>query len=176
MPINGSSADAYLRLDDGALVAQCDVDTFRASGPGGQKRNKTDSAVRLRHRPTGVMSQAVESRSQHENRARALRRLRLALALEVRGSIDVETYRPSATLIACAREHGKLAVGLRDPRRPGVIAEVLDVLFACGGRLSIAARHLGVTTANLSAFIGADGKVKATVNQRRRQLDLNPLR
>ena len=59
---------------DEALLAQCDLDRFRASGPGGQKRNKTDSAVRLRHRPSGLVGEANESRSQHENRARALRR------------------------------------------------------------------------------------------------------
>ena len=102
---NGPAAGAYLELDDRALLAQCDVDTFRASGPGGQKRNKTDSAVRLRHRPTGVMSRGVESRSQHENRARALKRLRQTLALKVRGSIDLETYQPSEMLPPKSESH-----------------------------------------------------------------------
>ena len=64
------------RLTDAELIAQCDVDTYRASGPGGQKRNKTSSAVRLRHEPTGLIAIAEESRSQHENKAKAVKRLR----------------------------------------------------------------------------------------------------
>ena len=71
----------FLTLDDRALLAQCAFDRFRASGPGGQKRNVTDSAVRLRHQPSGVSAESNESRSQHENRARALRRLRRAMAI-----------------------------------------------------------------------------------------------
>src|SRR6478672_1087724 len=69
------------------LLAQCEVDTYRASGPGGQKRNKTSSAVRLRHPPTGLIVIAEESRSQHENKAKALRRLRRALYLELRNPL-----------------------------------------------------------------------------------------
>ena len=75
---------AWTDLSDAQLLAQCEVDTYRASGPGGQKRNKTSSAVRLRHPPSGLIVIAEESRSQHENRARALRRLRQALYLKLR--------------------------------------------------------------------------------------------
>ena len=56
------------------------VTFYRASGPGGQKKNKTESAVRIKHLPTGIIVTAAESRSQHENRATALQRLRERLA------------------------------------------------------------------------------------------------
>ncbi len=51
------------------------VDTFRASGPGGQHRNKTDSGVRMTHIPSGTVVTATEDRSQHKNRHVARQRL-----------------------------------------------------------------------------------------------------
>ncbi|PWZ13827.1 Peptide chain release factor 2 [Zea mays] len=64
------------------LMEQCDMGTFKASGPGGQHRNKRESAVRLKHLPTGIIAQVVEDRSQHKNRASALSRLRTLIALK----------------------------------------------------------------------------------------------
>ena len=50
-----------LALTERELLSQCKMETFRASGPGGQHRNKTDSGVRLRHLPTGLVSQVCEA-------------------------------------------------------------------------------------------------------------------
>ncbi len=66
-------------LTDEALLAECRVETFTAGGPGGQHQNRTESAVRLTHVPTGISVVARESRSQHRNRKTALARLRAAL-------------------------------------------------------------------------------------------------
>ena len=74
------AARAALALDDGGLLGQCEVSTFVGSGPGGQHRNKTASAVRMVHLPTGITVTATERRSQAQNRGAALERLRAALA------------------------------------------------------------------------------------------------
>src|SRR5437016_12011337 len=83
----GLKRETWTALTDAQLLHQCEVDTYRASGPGGQKRNKTSSAVRLRHPPTGLIVIAEESRSQHENKARALTPLAHALVLHLRDDL-----------------------------------------------------------------------------------------
>ncbi|MDO8949627.1 MAG: peptide chain release factor-like protein [Actinomycetota bacterium] len=66
--------------DDADLLAACDVQTFRATGPGGQSVNTTDSAVRMRHRDSGVVVVCRAERSQLMNKRACLRRLREKLA------------------------------------------------------------------------------------------------
>src|SRR5437016_14179476 len=101
---------AWTSLTDPQLLQECEVDTYRASGPGGQKRNKTSSAVRIRHLPSGLIVIAEESRSQHENRAKALKRLRQALYLKIRDEIAAEQLKPQ-----CLAE----LPDYRDAREPG---------------------------------------------------------
>ena len=157
-------------------MAQCEVDRYRSGGPGGQKRNKTSSAIRLRHSPTGLAVVANEDRSQHVNLIRAIRRLREAIALEVRSVIDPEKYARSALLASCVSHDGRLCLGRRDQRYYPAISEILDVLAACGGRVSEVARCLGVPTANLVKLIQSDPKLRQRVNQLRAAAGVKPLK
>ncbi len=168
--------DAYISADDSVLLGQSEVDRYRARGPGGQKRNKTDSAVRVRHKPTQMVGMAVESRSQHQNRAKALKRLRRTIALKIRAPIDPGRYQPGPTVAECLTRDGRLHVGMKDHRYDLVLAEVLDLIEACGCRVSLAARKLGISTAKLVAFVGRDPKLKARVNEFRAAEGIKPLR
>jgi ribosome-associated protein len=73
------TAAEALRLSDELLLRACEVSFFVGSGPGGQHRNKTASAVRILHVPSGLSVTATERRSQSQNRSVALARLRMAL-------------------------------------------------------------------------------------------------
>jgi hypothetical protein len=175
------SRHAWTALTDEELLGQCEVDTYRASGPGGQKRNKTSSAVRLRHPPTGLLVIAEESRSQHENKARALRRLRQALFLKLREELSADALAPEVLavrpeLAAVRTGAGRLEVGRKDPRFWPVAGVVLDVLQAVGARVSDAARLLGISTGNLIDFLGTDPKLWEQANVLRQRGGQKPLK
>ena len=85
----------FARLSDDDLARQCEAEAFHASGPGGQGVNTTDSAVRMRHLPTGIVVTSREQRSQLQNRAACLRKIRQQLELRSRRPKVRKATKPS---------------------------------------------------------------------------------
>lgn len=172
----GGATPDWLDLDDRQLLAQCEVHTYRASGPGGQKRNKTDSAVRLHHGPTKLIVVATESRSQHENKARALRRLRQAIALQVRRPVDRATFTPPAWFGEALGPDRQQRLSVKSPVYWHAARLALDVLDACAGAVAEAAALLGMSTAQLIRLIETDPKAWEQANRIRQRHRCKPLR
>mmetsp|Transcript_2052 Transcript_2052/g.7497 ORF Transcript_2052/g.7497 Transcript_2052/m.7497 type:complete len:240 (+) Transcript_2052:117-836(+) len=184
--VAGDFADSdYLRLSDEDLLKQCRVDTRRDSGPGGQHRNKVESAVRITHLPTGVISNAAEDRSQIRNKGVAIKRLRKTIACEVRRPeawlepINAQTV-SAATLppeLAGILPTTKLAkkIGKSNDLRPVGEQMLLDVLAAARGSVGDAARYLGASTNQVTKVLASEDELFAAANRIRAGYDLKPL-
>ena len=117
-PALRAAARRALALPEPALLDECEESFFVASGPGGQHRTKTESGVRLVHRPTAVVVTATERRSQLQNRGAALERLRARLAILAREPKPRRATKPTRG----AKERrltAKKQVGRRKTERKG---------------------------------------------------------
>lgn len=173
--ISLTDRDAWLLASDEQLLAQCEEYRLRVSGPGGQHRNKTESGIRLHHKPTDITVNATERRSQHENRAKAVGRLREAIAVQVRRAGDGDSFRSPDALVGVIAD-GRIIIGRRDPRQLVLLAWVLDSLAGLEGRAGDAARLFGLTTSQMVGLLKAEPKRLAAANAIRRQFGLEALR
>ena len=153
--------DALLAMEDNELLAQCRVDTARGRGPGGQKRNKTESAVQITHIESGISACNDVSRSQHQNKAAALQRLRLEIALRLRSE---EKTQPGPM------------PGLKSDAFPLWAARVLDCLDSNGYRISDAAAQLEMSTSQLVKALSKCPPLWQFVNAQRVNLGLKQIR
>lgn len=154
-----------------ALLAQCDVQFVRRSGPGGQHRNKVATAVVLLHRPTGVGAEANERRSQAENRSVALFRLRLNLALEVRTASEEPSRLWQSR--CCS---GRINVSPTHDDFPALLAEALDLMAANDFDPKPAGDRLGCSISQLVKLLKKEPRAMFLVNQNRASRNLHPLR
>jgi hypothetical protein len=160
-------------LDSDALLAECRVRFTRRSGPGGQHRNKVETAVVLHHLPTEIEAEASERRSQAENRQMALWRLRIKLALGIRCPVMPDTA-PSQRWLA-RLQGSRIAVSTQHADYPALLAEALDRLAVHGFEPQGAAKALRTTASQLWKLLEGEPLAVRQVNDARRTLGLRPL-
>ena len=159
-------------LEPSRLLKQCDLGLGRSTGPGGQHRNRRDTAVTLVHQPTGIQASATERRRQQENRSAALRRLRVKLAVEVRTPRPTE---PSA-MWRTRRQGRSMSVNPKHMDYPALLAEALDVLALMNWDVAKSAGRLGISMSQLTRLLRHEKAAFALVNHQRQERGFPPLR
>ena len=156
--MTATERNAWLVSDDDALMRACDLIMQKGTGNGGQKINKTSSAVRLRHRPTGIAVAANEERSQARNRHIALRKLRYEIALRVHADPSGSQFEllPSPS----SSNHARLILWT---------AALFDRLAASGFDLAQTAEFCGVSTSQLERAMRKYPQIWRSFSETRQQ-------
>lgn len=158
------------------LLAECVVRRQRRSGPGGQHRNKVETAVVLVHQPTGIRSEATEQRSQAANEQVAIHRLRVKLAIQVRSNGEAGDGHRASPLWRSRLQAQKISIARTHEDFPRLLAEALDILSTLDFDVKECAQQLGTTSSQLVRFFKLEPEVLIYVNERRAKRELNPLR
>lgn len=150
--------DEILKMDDAELSRHCELEFFKGSGNGGQKRNKTSSAVRVRLIGTAYSAVDCTERSQHRNRSSALAKLRMLIAF---GEREIPAQPPER--FECALGHAEY---------PLWIAHLLDVAAEEMWELKAVAARTGCTVSALVKKLARDPMLWQFANAERSRLNL----
>ena len=160
---------ACLPID--ALLEQCEIRRTRASGPGGQHRNKVETAIEIIHKPSGLHAMATERRSQDQNRQVAIDRLRIHLAVYLR-TVSSDFVEPSPLWVSRCRNN-RISCSDQHDDFPSMISEALNAVDAKSWDVKRAAAALGCSTSQLVRFIA---KAPDALNHMNSQREANGLK
>ena len=160
-------------LDAAELLQHCTVTTGRAGGPGGQHRNKVETRVVVVHDATGCLGEGSETRSQERNRAAAVQRLRVNLALALRGDGLAD---PAARAVVDRRSPAGFKLNPLHADWPVVLAAVLDECALERWDVRAAGRRLGVSASRVVRALKIEPRAQTLLNDRRAALGLRALK
>ena len=151
--IHSDLRNNWLESDDEHLMRDCEFTPFKSTGKGGQKKNKSSSAVRLTHRPTGIAVTGTNERCQHTNRKQALKKLRYEIAYNVR--TNQETVQVDINL------------STNNKRYFLWVAMIIDEFEKNNYALADSAAHFGISSSRLVKLIGRDPSLWQFINHQR---------
>ena len=157
------------------LLAQCKLTFSRASGPGGQNRNKVETSVQIEYLPANIIAAASECRTQNENRKVAVKRLRCKLAVELR----LEPV--PATELVCSKtwqqycRNGRIDIAESNSDWPTILAEIIGLLSVCDWSIGQVATILGTTSSQLVKLLKKYQPAFVLLNRERKARGQRPL-
>lgn len=151
-----------LKGDEEFFLRFCKVEHYKDTGPGGQKRNKTASAVRVTHKDSGVFATAADDRQQSINKIRAIRNLRFNIACEIRREASVWD--------------GAWGMSTKNHDYAGFVAVLLDAMEKFDYQVSSVGEFFTKSTGQIIKTLAKDDHLWQFVNQQRQKRQLKPLK
>ena len=151
-----------LQFEESEFLKYCLIDFYKARGPGGQKKNKTESAVRLTLKESQISATAAEDRQQSVNRTKAVKRLKLQIAFEER--LPPEQW------------SGQLDMNPSNKNYPLFCAILIDHCVEQNWQISSVATHYGLSTGKLIKILATSDTLWQEVNRQRAKLGHKPLK
>lgn len=144
----------FIRLNDQELQRKCRMDIYKATGKGGQKKNKTSNAVRLTLEHLSVTASA--SRSRQDNISRAVKKMRLAIAMDL--SDSSENRSGLSELPGELKNYvskGLIRINEKNPAFPYFSGVLFDIYLDCEGDVKIVAERLGTSSSQIHRFFSS---------------------
>ena len=153
--------DSLLTMDNSELSALCKITFSCGSGPGGQKRNKTSSAVKVELSSWNISASDCTERSQFRNRSNALKKLKIALALNFREERSTPPDHPETSV--------------NSANYPLFVAQLMDIIHGCGFDHRAAAEICNISPTALLKKLFRDPDLWQFFQQQRKKLELPKL-